>query len=59
MVITMMDLYTAHTPNGHKVSIALEEMNIPYKAYNVHLGKKEIFHERFLPLEQGQMISFF
>ena len=29
----MIELYTAPTPNGHKVSIALEEMNM---AYNVH-----------------------
>lgn len=29
----MIELYTAPTPNGHKVSIALKEMNI---AYNVH-----------------------
>lgn len=26
----MIDLYTSPTPNGHKVSIALEEMNLPY-----------------------------
>ncbi|MBW8315357.1 MAG: glutathione S-transferase, partial [Hydrogenophaga sp.] len=26
----MLDLYTAATPNGHKVSIALEELGLPY-----------------------------
>ncbi|MBL0919171.1 MAG: glutathione S-transferase N-terminal domain-containing protein [Hydrogenophaga sp.] len=26
----MIDLYTAATPNGHKVSIALEELGLPY-----------------------------
>ena len=26
----MIDLYPAPTPNGHKISIALEEMNLPY-----------------------------
>ncbi|WP_250655362.1 glutathione S-transferase family protein [Alkalimarinus coralli] len=26
----MIDLYTSPTPNGHKVSIALEEMSLPY-----------------------------
>jgi glutathione S-transferase len=26
----MIDLYSAPTPNGHKISIALEEMNLPY-----------------------------
>ena len=27
----MIDLYTWHTPNGRKISILLEEMNISYK----------------------------
>ena len=27
----MIDLYTAATPNGHKVSIALEELGLPYE----------------------------
>jgi len=34
-----IELYTAATPNGHKVSIALEEMGIPYKANFLDLGK--------------------
>jgi GSH-dependent disulfide-bond oxidoreductase len=27
----MISLYTAATPNGHKVSIALEELGLPYQ----------------------------
>jgi GSH-dependent disulfide-bond oxidoreductase len=27
----MIDLYTAGTPNGYKISIALEELNLPYR----------------------------
>ena len=27
----MIDLYTAATPNGFKISIALEEMGLPYE----------------------------
>ena len=27
----MIDLYTAATPNGHKISIALEELGLPYR----------------------------
>ncbi len=33
----MIDLYTAPTPNGWKVSIALEEMKLPYKIIKLDL----------------------
>ena len=33
----MIDLYTAATPNGHKVSIALEEMALPYTLHALSL----------------------
>jgi glutathione S-transferase len=33
----MIDLYTAPTPNGHKVSIALEELGLPYEVHVVNL----------------------
>src|SRR5262249_30690088 len=31
------DLYTAPTPNGHKASITLEELGIPYEVHIVNL----------------------
>ena len=34
----MIDLYTAATPNGHKASIALEEMGLPYTLHRLSLG---------------------
>lgn len=34
----MIDLYTANTPNGIKISIALEELGLPYKAHAIDLG---------------------
>ena len=37
----MIDLYTAATPNGHKVSIALEEMALPYTLKVLELSKGE------------------
>ena len=30
-----IDLYTAATPNGYKVSILLEELNVKYKVYKI------------------------
>jgi GST-like protein len=35
----MIDLYTAATPNGHKISIALEEMALPYTLHTLSLAK--------------------
>jgi GSH-dependent disulfide-bond oxidoreductase len=37
----MIDLYTAPTPNGWKVSIALEELALPYSAHLVDILKGE------------------
>ena len=34
----MIDLYTAATPNGYKVSIALEELELPYEVHAIDLG---------------------
>jgi glutathione S-transferase len=33
----MIDLYTAPTPNGHKASIALEELELPYEVHAIDL----------------------
>ena len=33
----MIDLYTAPTPNGHKASITLEELGLPYEVHVVNL----------------------
>ena len=35
----MIDLYTAATPNGHKVSIALEELGLPYELHVLDLAE--------------------
>jgi GSH-dependent disulfide-bond oxidoreductase len=37
----MIDLYTASTPNGWKVSIALEELALPYTVHPIKLGEGE------------------
>jgi glutathione S-transferase len=33
----MIELYTAPTPNGHKVSIALEELGLPYRVHPINI----------------------
>jgi len=37
----MIDLYTAATPNGHKISIALEEMELEYRVHALDLMAAE------------------
>ena len=44
----MFDLYTAATPNGQKISIALEEMALPYEVHRIALGKGEQKSPEFL-----------
>ena len=37
----MIDLYSAATPNGHKVSIVLEELSLPYTLHVIELQQNE------------------
>ena len=37
----MIELFTAPTPNGHKISILLEELGLPYTVRAIDLGKGE------------------
>ncbi len=37
----MIDLYTSETPNGWKISIALEELGLPYEVHPIALSKGE------------------
>lgn len=46
----MIDLYYWPTPNGWKISIALEEMDLPYKVIPVNIGRGEQFEEDFLKI---------
>lgn len=46
----MIELYTAPTPNGHKVSIALEEMNIPYNVHPIDIMNDEQKTPEFLTI---------
>lgn len=44
----MIDLYYWPTPNGHKISIFLEEAELPYKIIPVNIGKGDQFAPEFL-----------
>ncbi len=46
----MIHLYTAGTPNGFKVSIALEELGLPDAVHAIDLSKLEQKQEAFLEL---------
>ena len=43
----MIDLYSANTPNGKKISIMLEEIGYEYKVVKVDLDKDEQFKSEF------------
>jgi GSH-dependent disulfide-bond oxidoreductase len=46
----MIELFTAATPNGWKVSVALEELGLPYTVRPISLGKLEQKEEWFLKI---------
>lgn len=46
----MIDLYTASTPNGWKVSVLLEELGMPYKVIPISLSKGDQKTPEFLKL---------
>lgn len=52
----MIDLYTWPTPNGRKVSIALEEFGLDYAAHAVDLQKDEQFAPAFLAISPNNKI---
>ena len=46
----MIELLTANTPNGKKISIMLEETNLEYKVTKVNINKDEQFKPDFIKL---------
>src|SRR6185436_12677830 len=52
----MIDLYTWTTPNGRKVSIALEEFGLPYTVHPIDIGKDEQFKPDFLKISPNNRI---
>ena len=52
----MITLYTAPTPNGHKVSIMLEEIGLPYKTVIFDLSSREQKQPEFLAINPNGRI---
>ena len=52
----MIELFTAATPNGWKVSIALEELGLPYTVRSIALPKNEQKEDWFLKINPNGRI---
>ena len=52
----MIELYTAPTPNGHKVSCTLEALKMEYKAILVNLGEGDQKKPDFLKISPNGRI---
>ena len=52
----MIDLYTSATPNGWKITIALDELGLPYTLHNVDLSAGEQSSKEFLTLNPNGRI---
>ena len=52
----MIDLYTWNTPNGRKISVALEEMGLPYDVRVVDITKGQQFEPAFLEFSPNNRI---
>jgi GST-like protein len=51
-----IELYTWKTPNGRKISIALEELGLPYAAHAVDLGARAQFDPDFVKVSPAGKI---
>lgn len=52
----MIDLYYWTTPNGHKISIMLEEAKLAYRVKPVNIGRGEQFDPEFLTIAPNNRI---
>lgn len=52
----MIDLYYWTTPNGHKITLFLEEAGLPYKIIPVNISKGEQFKPEFLAISPNNRI---
>jgi GSH-dependent disulfide-bond oxidoreductase len=52
----MIDLYYWTTPNGHKISIFLEETEQAYRIHPINIGKGDQFQPFFLQISPNNRI---
>jgi GST-like protein len=52
----MIDLYTAATPNGRKISVMLEEIGLDYTVHALNLGKGEQKQDEYLNINPNGRI---
>ena len=52
----MIELHTWNTPNGRKISVALEEMGLPYTVKTVDITKDQQFEPAFLEISPNNRI---
>ncbi|MGQ2930028.1 MAG: glutathione S-transferase N-terminal domain-containing protein [Sphingopyxis sp.] len=52
----MIELFTAPTPNGWKISVMLEECELPYEVRWVNIGKGDQFKPEFLAISPNNRI---
>lgn len=52
----MIDLYTWSTPNGRKVSLMLEEVELPYEIHPINIGQGDQFEPKFLEISPNNKI---
>ncbi|OYT99073.1 MAG: thiol:disulfide oxidoreductase [Burkholderiales bacterium PBB1] len=52
----MIDLYYWTTPNGHKITLCLEELALPYRIVPVNIGRGEQFQPNFLRIAPNNRI---
>jgi GST-like protein len=51
-----IDFWTWNTPNGRKISVALEEMGLPYTVHPVNISKGGQFNPEFLKISPNNRI---
>ena len=51
-----LDLYFFPTPNGQKITLMLEECELPYNIHLVHLGKGDQFQTEYLKINPNNKI---
>ena len=51
-----IELWTWNTPNGRKISVALEEMGLPYTVKPINISKGEQFKPEFLKISPNNRI---